>query len=265
MDWDGLTRPPVGSPGLAIKINDDDWGTTTTDEIQIHKISINWDDVNSSNVEILKIPTAAFDTDGCQLENTGGFSCVPQPNNQGIDGAEWIISNRVQYRNFGDHEAFVMCFMVDVNGQDVAGVRWMEFRRTAPDDWYLYQEGTVGSDDGIHRFMGAIGIDGNGDIGLGYAVSGYAKNPSLRYTGRFSSDPPGMMTFNEYEFMPGTGSLGADRFGDYFAMCVDPADDATFWFTGEYVKNGGNWFTRIVSFNAGRDTLDLLPVNLDSR
>jgi hypothetical protein len=264
IDWDGQTPPPAGSPGLVVKLSDDDWGTTLYDHIDLHKINIDWENEDSSNIEIVPIATQPFDTDGCQLESTGGFSCVPQPNGQGIDGAQWIITNKAQYRNFGDHEAFVMCFMADVNGQDVAGIRWMEFRRTSPEDWYLYQEGIVGSEDGLHRFMGSIGLDGQGNIGLGYSVSGYEKNPSLRYTGRYSSDPLGEMTFQEYEFASGTGSIGYDRFGDYASMSVDPSDDATFWFAGEYIKNQGDWATRIVAFSAARDTLDLLPISLES-
>jgi len=263
VDWDGLTPPPPGSPGIALKLNDDDWDKTTFDHVMLHKITVDWENEDSSNIEILNIPTQPFDTDGCQLENTGGFSCIPQPNGQGIDGAEWIILNKAHYRNFGDHEAFVMCFMADVNGQDVAGIRWLEFRRTSTEDWHLYQEGMVGSEDGLHRFMGSIALDGQGNIGLGYSVSGYEKYPSLRYTGRLPSDPLGEMTFKEYEFVSGTGSNGLDRFGDYASMSVDPSDDATFWFTGEYIKAQGDWATRIVAFSAARDSFDILPISLD--
>ena len=93
VDWDGLVPPPAGSPGIVVKLNDDDWGTTFTDEIVFHKINIDWNDSNNSNIEQISIPTAPFDTDGCQQENTGGFSCIPQPNGQGIDGSQWIICN----------------------------------------------------------------------------------------------------------------------------------------------------------------------------
>jgi hypothetical protein len=262
IDWDGMNPPPAGSPGLVVKLNDDDWGTTSEDLIVLHKIHIDWDTASKSNIEVIEIPTAPYDSDGCSLENTGGFSCVPQPNGQGIDGAEWIITNKAQYRNFGTHESFVMCFMVDVTGEEVAGIRWMEFRKTPTQDWFIYQEGTIGSDDGIHRFMSSIGIDGQGNIAIGYSVSGFDKHPSLRYTGRYATDPPGMMTFQEYEFATGSGSLGDDRFGDYACMSVDPSDDLSFWFAGEYVLANGNWATRIVSFSAARDTIDLLPVSL---
>ncbi len=262
VDWEGMNAPPSGSPGIVVKLHDDDWGTTDHDHIIMNKIYIDWTNADNSNIEILTIPTAPFDTDGCLIENTGPFSCVPQPNGQGIDGAEWIITNKAQYRNFGNHESIVFTFMVDVTGQDVAGIRWIEFRKTSGQEWKLYQEGTVGSDDGINRFMSSIGIDGQGNIALGYSVSGFDKFPSLRYTGRYATDPLGEMTFKEFEFASGKGSLGTSRFGDYASMSVDPTNDQTFWFAGEYVLSNGNWSTRVVAFNAFKDTIDIFPVSL---
>ena len=262
VDWDGLNPPPAGSPGIVLKLNDDDWGVAEQDEILFHKINIDWENSTASNVEVISFPTTSYDTDGCSQENTGGFSCIPQPNGQGIDGAEWIITNKAQYRNFGTHEAFVLAFMVDVTGEDVAGIRWMEFRKTATEDWHIFQEGTVGSDDGLHRFMPSISIDGSGNIGLAYAISGPDKFPSLRYTGRYRSDPPGVMSFTEFEFATGAGAQGFDRYGDYFSMSVDPADDATFWFAGQYLPSNDDWATRIVAFVAHRDTIDVFPLSL---
>src|SRR5690606_31388923 len=174
----------------------------------------------------------------------------------------WIITNKAVYRHFPTHEAFVMSFLVDVTGEDVGGIRWIEFRRTPGKEWHIYQEGTVGSDDGLHRFMPTIAIDGQGNIGLGYGVSGYEKFPSLRYTGRYASDPLGTMTFNEFEIASGGGSWGIDRYGDYFSMSVDPADESTFWFTGQYIPEDNVWTTRIAAFAATRDTFDLLPIEL---
>ncbi len=262
VDWEGMTPPPANSPGIVVKLNDDDWGSTDHDHIVVHKINIDWNNSANSNAEIITIATAPFDTDGCQTENTGGFSCIPQPNGQGIDGAEWIITNKAMYRNFGNHESIVLCFMVDVTGGDVAGIRWVEFQKKENEEWTLFQEGTVGSDDGLHRFMSSIGMDGQGNIGLAYSISGPSKFPSLRYTGRFASDPPGQMTFKEIEFATGGGSVGSSRYGDYASMSIDPSNDQTFWFAGEYVVPGGNWSTRIVTFGAGRDSIDIFPVSL---
>ena len=51
--------------------------------------------------------------------------------------------------------------------------------------------------------------------------------------------------------LPSVGSQnGMDRWGDYSAMQIDPADDCTFWYTNQYIPYDGlaNWRTRIVSF-----------------
>jgi hypothetical protein len=37
-------------------------------------------------------------------------------------------------------------------------------------------------------------------------------------------------------------------------MTVDPADDQTFWFTGNYIKTGGKSTTRIVTFKLAQAT-----------
>ena len=48
---------------------------------------------------------------------------------------------------------------------------------------------------------------------------------------------------------PGIGDSQADaRFGDYSQMTIDPVDDATFWYTGEYIGAGGARRTRVFSF-----------------
>src|SRR5690606_38459263 len=52
------------------------------------------------------------------------------------------------------------------------------------------------------------------------------------------------------------------RYGDYFSMSVDPADESTFWFTGQYIPEDNVWTTRIAAFAATRDTFDLLPIEL---
>ena len=46
-----------------------------------------------------------------------------------------------------------------------------------------------------------------------------------------------------------------NRWGDYSALQVDPADDHTFWFTTEYIGSGGSRKTKIASF-----TLSIPPL-----
>lgn len=257
-DWDGILPPPTDAQPMILRINDDGWNQAPQDRIEVWSIDIDWENPNNSSISSQNVITAPFDSEGC-AENGPGFACIPQPTGDGIDGIPWVIMNRVQYRNFGDYEVMMLNFMVDVSGtnNEISGIRWMELRRLPGEDWEVFQEGTFAPDDGEHRFMGGIAMDGAGNIALAYSVSGPNTSPSLRFTGRRNGDPLGEMTVDEFEFGTGEGSINGVRYGDYSAMAVDPTDDRTFWYTGEYKQPNQNWGTRIVSFQIGRDTTDI--------
>src|SRR5207248_386002 len=95
-------------------------------------------------------------------------------------------------------------------------------------------------------------MDRNGDIAVGYSTSSSALHPAVRYAGRLASDPLGQMTQGEGSIVAPNGSQngGLSRWGDYTSLSVDPSDDCTFWYTGEYLTSNGsfNWHTRIASF-----------------
>jgi hypothetical protein len=134
----------------------------------------------------------------------------------------------------------------------VAGIRWYELRRDAgQDDWYIYQQGTYCPADGLSRWMASIAMNGNGDIALGYSMTGHAMFPSVAYTGQTAGAPLGEMNIEEVVAIVGTHSQNTSaRWGDYSAMAIDPVDDTTFWYTGEYMPSSG-WGTRVVSFDFG--------------
>ena len=75
---------------------------------------------------------------------------------------------RLAYRNFGSRQVLVGNFVTDVNGNDRAGVRWFELRKTGS-AWSLYQQGTYAPGT-LNRWMGAIAMDRSGNIALGYNV-----------------------------------------------------------------------------------------------
>jgi hypothetical protein len=154
---------------------------------------------------------------------------------------------RLQYRNFGTYETLVGNFVTDVTGTDRGGIRWFELQKSGLGGWTLEQEGTY-SPDVVNRWMGAIAMDGDGNIALGYNVTdGTSVYPGIRYTGRLLVDTPGTMTQPETTLMAGSGANASIRYGDYSAMSVDPSDDCTFWFTGEY-NPAPSWSTRIAAF-----------------
>ena len=55
----------------------------------------------------------------------------------------------------------------------------------------------------------------------------------------------------EQVFLNGIGaqSGGANRWGDFSDLSVDPSDGCTFWYTGSYYRaTGSAWSTRLGSF-----------------
>src|SRR3954451_7844145 len=104
--------------------------------------------------------------------------------------------------------------------------------------------------------MSSAAMDHNGDIGLGFSLSGSTLYPSVHYTGRLTTDPLGQMTQGEGSIIDGTGSQlqgsrSRNRWGDYSSMVVDPTDDCTMWYVNQYLPANGasNWHTRIGSFS----------------
>ena len=256
VDWSGLT-PPSTDP-IVLALNDSSWGATPNDAIEVYSINIDWDNPNNTSVSNTSVETAPYNAYACAAPGAG-FACIPQMGGGGLDGVPEVILNIPHYRNFGSHEAMVMCFMTDVDGNELAGLRWIEMRRLPGEEWTVYQEGTVGLEDGLHRFMGSIAIDGVGNIGLGYNVSSPNSFAGVRFTGRRSSDPLGEMTVTEYIAAEGQNTINSGgRFGDYSHMEVDPTNERTFWFTTEYASNS-QVRTRVLAFELRRDSIDIGP------
>ena len=239
--------PPDGTPNYMIYMNDNTWGYPS-DQLRIFECHVDWNSTPSSTLT------------GPTILTTSSFNStftrnISQPvTHQRLDPLSSRLLYRLQYRNFGSYQTLVTNQTVNV-GSNVGGVRWYELHNTGS-GWSIYQQGTYqpGSDS---RWMGSIAMDGYGNIGLGYSVSSSSVYPSIRYVGRYKNDPLGQMTVTEQTITSGSGyqSGSAGRWGDYSTMSIDPIDDATFWYTTEYVQTSGtvNWKTRIASFTLGFD------------
>jgi hypothetical protein len=263
-DIDGPNEPADGAPAPIVGTMDNDgpYGAPF-DALNIYNLFINWEDQNqpvaSLNL-VTQLPVAEFNSSFPCTDtitpppNSQTRSCIPQPGTtRKID----ILSYRqrptwrLAYRNFGPYEALVTNQSVQAL-PGVAGVRWYEIRRTHG-QYSLFQQGTFAPNDGVHRWMGSIAMDGQGDMALGYSVSN-ATNvfPGIRYTGRMFGDPLGQMTLGEATIINGSGSqlTRNSRWGDYTSMNVDPNDDCTFWYVNEYYQttSRASWQTRIGSF-----------------
>ena len=259
VDWTGPDQP--SDEPLIVTLNDSSWSGNEADAIEVYSIKLNWEDPDLTEVTNTSVVTAPYDAYACASPGFG-FACIPQLGGNGIDGIPEVIMNQTIYRNFGDYETMVMNFMTDVNGEELSGIRWTEIRRYPGEDWAVYQEGTWAPDDGLHRFMGGIAMDSEGNIGLAYNVSSEDTYVGVRFTGRRATDPLGEMTFEEYTVVDGQSTIASNtRFGDYAHMAIDPVNDRTFWYTTEYAGPNGTR-TRIVAFDLRKDTTDLVPLAL---
>lgn len=251
-DADGPTPPTAGAPGILYRHIDDAVGGGV-DRIELFEFQPDFvTPANSTFVGPIAIPTAAFGS-LCGFS----FSCVFQPGTaQRLDSVtEWAMW-RLAYKNFTTHEVMLVNNAVDTGGGTRPGVRWYELRRTPPGAgaWSIFQQGTFAPGAATeNRWMASLAMDNSGNIGMGYSFTdssaGTPVQPSLRFTGRLNGDPLGQMTQGENPIISGTGvQTGSNRWGDYAAMSIDPVDECTFWFTGEYMVGGNAWATRINSF-----------------
>ncbi len=183
-----------------------------------------------------------------------GFgNCVPQKGNSSLlESIGDRLLYRLAYRNFGDHQSWLVVHDVTTGGGQV-GERWYEFR--APETAAipaLYQSGTFAgpTGDSNFRWMGSIAMDKMGDIALGYSISSRQMFPSINYTGQTAGDPLGTMQA-EATIINGTGSQKdtGGRWGDYTSMAIDEADGCTFWYTNQYYTDTAafDWSTRLAS------------------
>ena len=250
VDLDGAAAPPPGSPFYVMRHRDDEVHNVNSnnagqDFLELYELRIDWaNPANSSMTGPNSLSIAEFDSD---LNGLTSFSCIPQMgSNIRLDPLREVIMHRLPYRNFGTHESIVGSFVTDVDGQDHAGVRWFELRKTAGGNWIVHQEGTY-APDSHSRWMSSIAMDGSGNIAIAYDVSSNTLFPSLRYAGRLASDPMGTMPRGEVTLIDGTAANASNRYGDYSTLSVDPMDDRLFWFTGEY-NQANIWSTRIGTF-----------------
>lgn len=253
--------PPPGTPNIFLRFVDGaEFGGT--DRLEMREFHVDFANPALSSFNALPdLLTAPFDSNLC------GFffrvPCIPQPGTtQLLDVLRGEPMYRLQYRNFGTHESLVVNHDVDINGADLAGIRWYELRKVGASPWSIFQQGDY-SPDGTHRWMGSIAMDKNGNMALGYSISSTTTSPSIRYTGREQGEPLGTMPQGEFTIVNGGGSQGfSERWGDYSSMNVDPTDDCTFWYTTLYFPTSANWQTRIASFKF--DNCNLQPPNCNN-
>jgi hypothetical protein len=97
--------------------------------------------------------------------------------------------------------------------------------------------------------MASPAMDRFGNIGIGYSFGGTPHFAGQRFAGRTSNDPPGQLTLRENVLAEGEAAQNAMRWEDYTQTAIDPSDDCTIWYVGDYLKNdASNYSSRIGAF-----------------
>ncbi len=242
LDNDGPWAP-AGTPGQFITIADDGQ-SNPADELRIYELNADWTTpANSTFSMTQQLPVNAF---------SGNFNSswdnILQPGtSQKLDGLSTILMYRAQYRNFNGTQKIV-CTHTIAEASDESAIRWYELENTGS-GWSIAQQGTYNPDN-VSRWNGSIAMNDLGEIAIGYSVSdGTSTYPGIRYCGQSTNAPANVMDIAETTIQTGTDAqTGANRWGDYSNISVDPSDGVTFWYTSEYI-NGSSRATRIASFS----------------
>ncbi|HEX9731447.1 MAG TPA: hypothetical protein VGG06_05605 [Thermoanaerobaculia bacterium] len=252
--------PPGGTPVVLTKVWDDDFDGPVTgcDGVRLWQFDVDWN-VNPPATAFFSLGTACgagFDNDMCGFFNR---NCIPQATvSQLLDPIDELQMYRAQYRHAATHDTLMVNTTVDAGG-DRAGQHWIELRNSGL-GWAIHQQGTYAPADGLHRWMGSIAKDGDGNIALGFSTSSATTFPSIAYNTKMAADPAdGVLSGGEVVMHAGTGSqTGANRWGDYSTMSVDPVDDCTFFYTQEYYQTTGSF-----DFNTKVGAFTLADCNTD--
>ncbi|HET7360409.1 MAG TPA: hypothetical protein VFI78_00580, partial [Salinimicrobium sp.] len=251
----GEELPPQGNAPI-IYFQDDSWEGVNQDHLKIWLINVDWENPENSTIEESQVlgeaeGVAPFIStfDGGSFTNLSQAGEYPD-----VDALQGALMYMTMYRRFPTHNSVVMNFVVDIDpsAAEHAGIRWYELRQgPGGGPWSVYQEGTYAPDES-DRWCGSIGIDKYGNIGMGFTVLNDNPEdpvfPSLRYTGRFVADELNKMTVREISIVEGPAPNPSFRYGDYSHLTIDPVDDATFWFIGEYFANEGQRKNKVAVF-----------------
>jgi hypothetical protein len=136
-DLDGIIPPPVGDPNHFVA-----WprGNPLIYKVWAYHADFTTP-ANSTFTLEASVPAAAF-TALCPTTR----NCVPQLGTTArLDAIADRLMFRNPYRRFSDgHESMLDNYTVSANS--VAGIRWIELRRTQPGNWSIFQQSTYQPD-----------------------------------------------------------------------------------------------------------------------
>lgn len=237
-DVDGKALPPAGAPNIMIAAGGAQLKQVMEDDaVLVWTFHVDWADASKTKIagpERIAVAPYRYLCDG-QLTH-----CVPQPGTESrLDSQGDKIMQRLVYRRIGNQESIVAVHSVNT-AVGAGGVRWYEFRvnTTGPRKerrLALHQQGTYAPDT-AYRWMASPAIDRMGNIAIGYSFGGTPHFAGQRFAARLANDPKGVLTLRETVLVEGEGVQHAMRWQDYTQTAMDPDDDCTIWYVGDYMK-----------------------------
>jgi hypothetical protein len=254
-DLDGTALPPPGAPNIMMATGGTQLDSIFSDHaLYVWRFFVDWSESANTRLvgpDTLDVAPYEYLCDG-QLTN-----CVPQPEtDQRLDAQGDKIMSRLVYRNLGQRETLVGVHSVTTQ-LGGGGVRWYEFGVDRDRTVWLRQQGTY-APDGAYRWMASPAIDARGNIGIGYSFGGPGDFPGQRFAGRLAEDPLGTLTLQETVLVDGGAAQTTTlRWEDYTQTAVDPEDDCSIWYVGDYLASGSpSYSTRIGMFRLPGCTMD---------
>ena len=273
-DIDGTDVPAITTPNYLIGFDSNAVTHLPINKLRVFAAKADFSTSTSTGSikEITRLPVTNFNASVCNDSSQISF-CIPQPkdlinNQQKLDSLSDRPMYRLQYRYFPQScpvdNSLAACATLVLNhtvrgrAMDVAAVRWyLLIQDTMTNKIKVAQQATYAPDN-YSRWMGSAALNKRGDLAIGYSIANKFLFPSIGFAGRLVSDTPNILTLEGILFTGSGSQTNSERWGDYSAISVDPADDCTFWYTNQYYLNnqeGANalWQTRIGSFKLSND------------
>ena len=119
--------------------------------------------------------------------------------------------------------------------------------------------------DKVYRWMAIPAIDKLGNIGLGYSFGGAPNFAGTAVRGTHSIGSPGTLGPKETILVEAEASqINTLRWEDHMTTAVDPLDDCTIWYVGDYLKKDAqNYSARIaiIGWTAAARRADGMPAS----
>lgn len=245
-DLEGRRLPPPGAPNPMLAAGGTQLeNVLESDALFAWNFHVDWKNPANTRVtgpERIAVAPYHYLCDG-QLTH-----CVPQPGtDRRLDAQGDKLMARVLYRNLGGRESVVAAHSVNTT-EGAGGVRYYELQPDRERRLSLRQQGTY-APDASYRWMPSPALDGKGNIGIGYSFGSAEAFAGQRFAARLAKDPPGTLTLRETILVEGEAPQSPMRWEDYTQTAVDPKDDCTIWYVGDYVKKDAqSYSTRIGAF-----------------